>query len=127
MILADTSIWVDHLRYLDLQLVSIIRDDRLLCHPFIVGELALGSLKHRRRTLDDLKSQRMCAIASEPEVIEMIERHELHSMGIGYIDAHLIASALLDGRAALWTRDRRLRQAAAKAGASLYEPPAVGH
>lgn len=120
MILADPSIWVDHFRHSDPELRRIIEDDRLLCHPSVVGELALGSLRDRSAVLAFLSSQREAAVATHAEVLAMIERHEIYSMGVGYTDAHLLASVLIDRRAALWTRDRRLRAAAHKAGASLY-------
>ena len=127
MILADTSVWVDHLRHTDVELVKVIQDDQLICHPFIIGEIALGSLKNRDSTLEWFNNQTECTVATDLEVMAMIERHELYAMGIGYIDAHLLASILLDTRTMLWTRDRRLRVAARKAGASLYEPPAASH
>ncbi len=120
MILADTSIWIDHFRHADPELRRIIEDDRLLCHPGVIGELALGSLRDRSTVLTFLASQREAVVATHAEILTMIERHGIFSMGIGYTDAHLLASVLLDRRATLWTRDRRLRAAAEKAGASLH-------
>ena len=122
MILADTSIWIDHFRHADAELRRIIEDDRLLCHPAVVGELALGSLRDRGSVIGFLSDQRQALVATHDEVMMMIDRHGIFSMGIGYTDAHLLASVLLDGRAALWTRDRRLRAAAEKAGALLHKP-----
>ena len=122
MILADTSIWIDHFRHVDAELRRIIEDDRLLCHPSVIGELALGSLRDRRSVMVFLAAQREAVVATHDEVITMIDRHGIFSMGIGYTDAHLLASVLLDQRAALWTRDKRLRAAAEKAGASLHTP-----
>lgn len=120
MILADTSIWIDHFRHGDAELRRIIEDDRLLCHPAVIGELALGSLRDRGSVIAFLAAQREAFVATHDEVMMMIDRHAIFSMGIGYTDAHLLASILLDQRAALWTRDRRLRAAAEKAGALLY-------
>ncbi|XKM43036.1 type II toxin-antitoxin system VapC family toxin (plasmid) [Rhizobium ruizarguesonis] len=122
MILADTSIWIDHFRHVDAELRTIIKDDRLLCHPAVVGELALGSLRDRGRVMTFLAAQRQAFVATHDEVMTMIDRHGIFSMGIGYTDAHLLASILLDQRAALWTRDKRLQAAAKKAGASLHKP-----
>lgn len=122
MILADTSIWIDHFRHVDAELRRIIEDDRLLCHPSVIGELALGSLRDRRSVMAFLAAQREAVVATHDEVMTMIDHHGIFSMGIGYTDAHLLASVLLDQRAALWTRDKRLRAAAEKAGASLHTP-----
>lgn len=122
MILADTSIWIDHFRKADDELQKIIEDDRLLCHPFVIGELALGSLQNREAVIEHLSVQRSAIVATHEEVIGLITRHAIFNMGIGYIDAHLLASTLLDPIAALWTRDRRLATAAVKSGARLHEP-----
>ena len=122
MILADTSIWIDHFRSGDNELIKIIGDDLLLCHPAIIGELALGSLRDRMSVLAFLKVQREAQVATHDEVMTMIEKHCIFSMGIGYTDAQLLASVLLDRRTLLWTRDKRLKVAADKAGARLYEP-----
>ena len=127
MILADTSIWIDHFRHSDAELRRINEDDTLLCHPFVIGELALGSLSDRATVLVFLAAQRQTTVATHDEIIAMIERHRLFSMGIGYTDAHLLASVLLDRRAALWTRDKRLRMAADKAGATLHTPTATAN
>ena len=122
MILADTSIWIDHFRQGDAELRKIIEDDRLLCHPAVIGELALGSLKDRDSVISFLVAQRVAVVATHDEVMTVIDRHSIFSMGIGYTDVHLLASVLLDQRAALWTRDKRLLAAAERAGASMYVP-----
>ncbi|MGV1761861.1 type II toxin-antitoxin system VapC family toxin [Rhizobium sp. A22-96] len=122
MILADTSIWIDHFRHGDVELRKIIEDDRLLCHPSVIGELALGSLRDRSSVMAFLAAQRGAVVATHDEVMTMIDRYGIFSMGIGYTDAHLLASVLIDPRASLWTRDERLRIAAEKAGASLHIP-----
>lgn len=122
MILVDTSIWIDHFRQADAELRRIIEDDTLLSHPTIIGELALGSLRDRRSVIAFLASQRVAPVATHDEIMTMIEQHQIFSMGIGYTDASLLASVLLDRRATLWTRDKRLRAAAEKAGAALHLP-----
>lgn len=120
MILVDTSVWIDHFRQGNVELREIIEDDRLLCHPFIVGELALGSLRDRDAVIGFLKAQRETLVATHDEVMTFIDRYSIFSMGIGYTDAHLLASTLLDRRVSLWTRDKRLLAAAQKAGASVH-------
>lgn len=122
MILVDTSIWIDHFRHSDAELRKVIADDRLLCHPVVIGELALGSLRDRGVLMAFFSAQREALVGSHDEVMTMIDRHSIFSMGIGYTDAHLLASTLLDRRSLLWTRDKRLAAAAQKAGASLYAP-----
>lgn len=122
MILVDTSIWIDHFRHGDAELRRIIEDDRLLCHPSVIGELALGSLRDRSSVMAFLAAQRGAVVATHDEVMTMIDRYGIFSMGIGYTDAHLLASVLLEQRAALWTRDKRLRAAAENAGAPLHIP-----
>jgi predicted nucleic acid-binding protein len=122
VIVVDTSIWIDHFRYGDKELKKIIEDDRLLCHPFVIGELALGSLRERDAVIAFLTSQREAVVATHAEVMTVIERHSIFSMGIGYTDAHLLTSTLLDRRSSLWTRDKRLAAAALKVGASVYLP-----
>lgn len=127
MILADTSIWIDHFRHSDAELGRIIEEDMLLCHPFVIGELALGSLRDRATVLAFLAAQRQAAVATHDEIMTMIEQHELFSMGVGYTDAHLLASVLLDRGSSLWTRDKRLEAAAEKSGATLHDPKATAN
>ena len=127
MILVDTSIWIDHFRHGDAELKRIINDDRLLCHPFVVGELALGSLRERDEVLAFLAAQREAMIASHAEVMTIIDRHSILSMGIGYTDAHLLTSTLLEKRSSLWTRDKRLAAAAQQVGAVLHPDAQASH
>ncbi|NEK17220.1 type II toxin-antitoxin system VapC family toxin [Rhizobium leguminosarum] len=127
MILADTSIWIDHFRHMNAELRCVIEDDRLLCHPSVIGELALGSLRDRRSVLAFLTAQRKAIVATHDELMTMIDRHGIFSMGIGYTDAHLLASVLLEQGATLWTRDKRLQAAAEKAGAALHIPVDRSH
>ena len=86
----------------------------------MIGELALGSRRDRGSVIAFLSAQRVAVVATHDEVMAMIDRHGIFSTGIGYTDAHLLASVLLDKRAALWTRDKRLRVAAEKVGAALH-------
>jgi predicted nucleic acid-binding protein len=127
VILVDTSVWIDHFRYGDAELRKIINDDRLLCHPFVVGELALGSLRERDAVLAFLAAQREAIIATHAEVMTIIDRHSIFGMGIGYTDAHLLTSTLLDQRSSLWTRDKRLAAAAQKVGATLHPHAQASH
>ena len=112
MILVDTSIWVDHLRDGDEQLAGLLERSQVVMHPFIVGEIACGSLAKRSSTLELLQDLPMAVVAETEEVLGYIERHRLHGKGIGYVDAHLLVATALTGGALLWTRDKRLLAAA---------------
>jgi len=108
MILVDTSVWVDHLRRGDNDLVALLNTSQVLIHPFVLGELACGNLHNRSEVLALLTDLPRISEASSDEVLFFIERHALMGKGIGYVDAHLLASVTLDGYAQLWTRDQRL-------------------
>ena len=121
MILVDTSIWIDHLRTGDKELAELLTNSQVLMHPFILGELACGNLRQRTEILTLLKDLPQATTARDDEVLYFIERHELMGRGIGYIDAHLLASVVLDGGAHLWTRDKRLQAIAGEFGL-VYNP-----
>lgn len=108
MILVDTSVWVEHLRSGTAELQALLNDGDVMCHPFIVGELACGNIKNRREILSLLKDLPMASIADDDEVMATIEHHGLMWKGLGYIDVHLLASAILTN-VPLWTLDKRLR------------------
>jgi predicted nucleic acid-binding protein len=112
VILVDTSIWVDHLRSRDGGLVKLLDTGMVLTHAFVIGELALGNLRQRQLILNTLHDLPQAVVASDREVLHFIGRHELFGLGIGYVDAHLLAAARLTAGAALWTRDKNLRGAA---------------
>lgn len=107
MILVDTSVWIDHLRIGNPRLKSLLHDERVLTHPFIVGELACGSVRHREEILGLLRALPEAHVAEHHEVLTFVESRRLYNRGIGWVDAHLLASALLSG-APLWTLDRHL-------------------
>ena len=113
MILADTSVWVEHLRESEPRLQELLLEGEVLVHPFVIGELACGNLRRRAAILSLLRELPMGAPASDAEVLTLIEEQRLWGTGIGWIDAHLLASALLT-RCSLWTRDRSLRAAATR-------------
>ena len=108
MILVDTSVWIDHLRAGDKELQALLNTGQVLMHPFILGELACGNLRNRNEVLTLLNNLPRAPVANDHEVLLFIERHSLMGRGIGYIDAHLLASVALCAPARLWTRDKRL-------------------
>lgn len=115
-LLVDAAIWIDHLRRPDLALARALKGDRALIHPFTIGEIALGSLRDRSALLLELNLRQRPRIASDDEVLAMIDEHTLFGTGIGYIDAHLLASTLITPDTHLWTRDKRLHAAAERLG-----------
>jgi predicted nucleic acid-binding protein len=112
MILADTSVWIDHLNVHDRMLVRLLEADELLMHPFVMGEVALGRWPDRLATLDTMNDLQFANVAADKEVLLLIEDWRLFGIGIGYMDAHLLASVLLTPETRLWTRDKRLREIA---------------
>jgi predicted nucleic acid-binding protein len=112
MILVDTSVWVEHLRAGSDRLRTLLFDEQVLCHPFIIGELACGTLKNRNDILSMLKALPEVQLLEHEEVMSFLEARRLYGRGIGWVDAHLLASTLLTG-CALWTFDKPLRRAAA--------------
>lgn len=108
MILVDTSVWVDHLRVGDTALVALLESGSVLVHPRVVGELALGMLRQRHPILAALQDLPCAIAATDQEVLLFIERNELMGRGIGYVDAHLLASTQLTPGSSYWTHEERL-------------------
>lgn len=116
MILVDTSVWIDHLRAGDAGLARLLEAGLVATHPLVVGELAMGNLHARDTVLALLGKLPQAIAATDDEVLAHITRHRLFGIGIGYADAHLLASTQLTAGTSLWTRDRRLRAAADRLG-----------
>ena len=111
MVLVDTSIWVFHLREGDDRLAELLNEGLVCCHPFVIGELACGNLKNRKEILSLLQELPSAETADHEEILAFIEKNRLMGTGLGYVDLHLLGSALLSD-VALWTADSRLAQAA---------------
>ena len=116
MILVDTSVWIEHLRTSNEMLIALLNGGEVLGHPFVIGELALGSLRRRDAFLSDLWDLPQATVAWDEEVLDLIDRETLFGRGIGYVDAHLLAAARLTAGTKLWTRDRRLQAVATELG-----------
>jgi len=116
VILVDTSLWVDYLRHGLSTLAQLLQDGRVLGHPWVVGELGLGHLSQREEILPLLGGLPQAVVATHDEVMGLVDRHRLFGLGIGYVDAQLLAGTLLTGDAALWTADRRLHRVATRLG-----------
>jgi predicted nucleic acid-binding protein len=116
MILVDASIWIDHLRTRDEILVTLLSERRVLVHPFVTGEIALGHLHQRELVIRMLQRQAQAAVATHREALQLIDTEKLFGKGIGYVDAHLLASVRLMPGSSLWTRDKRLHEVSSRLG-----------
>ena len=116
MILVDTSIWIDHLRGRDAVMTEQLERGSIAMHPVVLGEIALGSLKSRAELLQLLEALPGTLVASDAEVMHMLDERALFGRGLGWVDVHLLAATLLTPGLSLWTRDRRLHAVAEEIG-----------
>jgi len=114
MILADTSVWVDHFNRVDARFADLLERDLVVTHPFVLGEVSLGNLRQRRLVIETFRQLPQASMAEDDEVLDMIERLGLAGCGIGYVDAHLLAATRLTPDCLLWTRDKRLEAVAVR-------------
>jgi len=118
MVLVDTSVWVAHFREGSPKLKSLLNDGEVVCHSFIIGELACGNLENRAEILSLLNSLPMASQAEHEEVVQFIERYQLMGKGLGYVDMHLLACALLN-QIQILTFDKKLKEVSSKMGLSI--------
>lgn len=111
MILVDTSVWVDHLRKGRRDLEACLSEGRVFCHPFVIGELACSGLKNRAEVLSLLAALPRATVARHEEAMRVVDHHTLYGRGLGWVDVHLLTSALLTN-CGLWTNDKALAAAA---------------
>ncbi|MGA9914075.1 MAG: type II toxin-antitoxin system VapC family toxin [Paraburkholderia sp.] len=116
MILVDTSVWIDHINASDPMLVTLLAEERVLAHPYVIGEISLGSLRDRDVVLGALLDLPRSPVATPEEVFYLIEREGLFNRGIGYVETSLLASARLQPGITIWTRDKRLKKVADELG-----------
>jgi predicted nucleic acid-binding protein len=114
-VIVDTSVWINHFRHPNADLEYLLEAGQVTTHPFVIGELACGSLGRRGEVLRLLEALPFAPVATHDEVVTFVERQRLHGSGLGWIDVHLLASARL-GTQSLWSADRRLREAAVRLG-----------
>lgn len=120
MILVDTSVWVEHLRHGQPRLAALLQEGKVLIHPWVIGELACGHLRNRAEVLELLQGLPAALVASDQEVLRLIEHDQLMGRGIGYVDAHLLASAKLS-HCQLWSQDQRLAALSQERGLAMAE------
>jgi predicted nucleic acid-binding protein len=116
MILVDTSVWIDHIRKAEPLLVELLDNSMVLAHQLVIGELAVGQFKHQDEILERMLEMPQAMMAETFEVLKFIKENALSGIGIGFIDAHLLASVRLTHSATLWTRDKRLLAASVRLG-----------
>jgi hypothetical protein len=121
IVLADTSVWIDHWRRGNARLERLLLEDRVVLHPFVLGEIALGAVTPRAQVLEHLATLRAPRVAQQQEIMALIERARLWRRGIGWVDIHLLASALIE-QIGLWTLDGALANAAREIGVGLPIP-----
>jgi predicted nucleic acid-binding protein len=125
MILVDSSVWIDHFRKTEPRLEALLVHELVSLHPFVLGELACGNLSRRTETIARLEKLPVAAVASEPQVRHLLESRRLWGTSLGWIDMHLLASALIEGLR-LWTADRAVAAAARQLGVAFPDSPASG-
>ncbi len=121
MILVDTAVWIDHLHAVEPHLVELLTLDRVVCHPLVIEEMALGSMRQRDAVLDLLANLYQFPRIDHHELLHFIDRRRLWGRGLSAVDVHLMGTVALVGDAQLWTRDKRLKAACADVGLPLFE------
>lgn len=121
MILVDTSVWIDHLHAVEARLVRLLADDEIGCHPLIIEELALASIKQRELMLGLLANLYQFPTVTHPEILHLVEHRRLWGRGLSAIDANLLGSVALVQGAQLWTRDKRLKAVCAEVGVAVLD------
>jgi predicted nucleic acid-binding protein len=116
VILVDTSVWIEHLRSMNERLAMLLTNNSVLAHPFVIGELALGTLRDPENVLGSLGKMPQALKAEDAEALQLIHARNLAGLGIGYVDTHLLASTFLTPSASLWTYDQRLAAVASRLG-----------
>jgi len=124
MILVDSSVWMNHFRTTEPRLEALLVQELVLLHPFVLGELACGNLSKRAETIALLEKLPAAAVASEPEVRHLLESRRLWGTGLGWVDMHLLASALIE-QSMLWTADRAMTAAAKQLGMAFPDGTAA--
>ena len=115
MILVDTSVWIDHFHHSDEALKKLLLSNQVCIHPFILGELSCGNISNRKEVLALLRSLRSVDMVLDEEVFILIENRKLYGKGLGFIDIHLLASAMIH-HVPIWTRDNTLKRVAGELG-----------
>jgi predicted nucleic acid-binding protein len=119
IVIVDTSVWIDHLRASDPILADMIRQRLVRLHPFVLAEIALGNPPNRARLLHNLAGLRPAQVATQDEMLTLLDSEAIYGKGLGFVDAHLLASARLEPGSSVWTRDKRLGVVAGNLGLAM--------
>lgn len=119
MVLVDTSVWISHLRYINSRLQKLLEGGMILSHPFIINELACGNISNRTEIISLMQSLPMLDVVEHEEFLLFIDRNQLMGKGLGFVDVHLLAAAMLAG-VPLWTQDKKLKQACSQLNVDFY-------
>jgi len=120
MVLVDTSVWIDHLHVGVPALVDLLERDEVGCHPLVIEELALGSVRRRDEMLELLSNLAAFPVLTHHEMRHFVDAQRLWGRGLSAVDAHLLGSVRLTGGARLWTRDKRLLAASKTIGVPVF-------
>lgn len=126
MVLVDTAVWIDHLRAGEPHLAALLEQTDVIMHPMVLGELACGNVKHRAAMLGLWQGLPRLGAATQAAALDFLEQHRLWGRGLGFIVVHLLVSAAQREGTTLWTRDKRLHQAASELHLAFAEPAAQG-
>lgn len=116
--LVDTSVWISHFRFGNAALARFLIEGKVECHPFVIGELACGNLSNRKEILSLLHALPSTSVLEAEEVLQFIEQRRLAGLGMGLVDVHLLASAVLS-KTPLWTEDKNLLKIATRLGVAF--------
>jgi predicted nucleic acid-binding protein len=119
VILVDTPVWIDHFHAPIADFQGLLVGNVVLTHPWVIGEIALGSIKHRQEVLEAMNELPVVTVAKTDELHALLNAHQLWSRGIGWVDLGLLASARLS-HAALWTRDKGMAACAGEIGIDIH-------
>lgn len=122
-VLVDTSVWVGHFKRRNEHLVSLLESGMVVCHPYIVAEVACGTPPNRRVIVSMLAQLESAPVATQDELLALVERKQLYGRGCGFVDLSLLASTLLGGKTQLWTLDKRLESIAGELGGAYRPAP----
>lgn len=121
MVLVDSSVWISYLKSGDEQMALLLSTQRAVTHEMVMGEVSMGSTEQRALALQMLPLLPALAPASHDEVMQLVAQQTLYARGIGYVDVHLLAAALLQSDTQVWTRNKRLHDAAVQLGVAYDE------
>lgn len=120
-VLVDSSVWVEHFKQRNEQLAALLADASVICHPYVVAEVACGTPPNRKTVIELLAELEAAPVATQDELLTLLDTRQLYGRGCGFVDMSLLASALLAEDLRLWTADKRLAKIAGELN-KAYQP-----